>query len=383
MNDPVNDPMIIWLQGGPGCSSMFGAFIESSPYQMDSNGNMTFNPFTWVRNATVVYIDSPPGTGFSTTNSTNGLDGDERAVTLDLYNALQQLFKWNNGHFRQTKQLQVWAESYGGKYSFQLASRILNTTVAPGDWKLPLDGVACGNCWVDPQRQMVSYVPYLKLHNLVSDQDAQWAEAQYPQFYALLDQGNYTAAADIDNGILARLTNDANIQNPYNIGSPNDPTAGPTAALTTYLNSPIVQQAFNVNPPMPFSFCNPDPYNALAKDEERTNLWQLRWVLNNNIPVTLYNGDLDLICDWIGTANYSAVVNFTAQQRYNNAPTLPWKSDNGTQVGTVQTAANLARVVIFNAGHMWPHCLRETAYEMALRILNFSWGQITKNVRIV
>lgn len=63
-NDPKTDPLIIWLQGGPGCSSMIGMFTENGPYMWSyspngrkSQGEMHFNPYSWNSKANVMYLD--------------------------------------------------------------------------------------------------------------------------------------------------------------------------------------------------------------------------------------------------------------------------------------------------------------------------------------
>jgi len=72
------DPLVIWLNGGPGCSSMLGAYTELGPYnyKYNPNGNSTddkikmiYNKFSWNNNANVMFVDQPLGTGFSFTNS--------------------------------------------------------------------------------------------------------------------------------------------------------------------------------------------------------------------------------------------------------------------------------------------------------------------------
>jgi serine carboxypeptidase-like clade 2 len=58
--------VILWFNGGPGCSSLLGFFQEHGPYVMD-NGQYDFiaNPYSWNKEATVLYIESPAGVGFS------------------------------------------------------------------------------------------------------------------------------------------------------------------------------------------------------------------------------------------------------------------------------------------------------------------------------
>jgi carboxypeptidase C (cathepsin A) len=63
-------PLVIWLQGGPGASSMFGLFVENGPLKIVHNATSKHydtveNTFSWGKSAHLLYIDNPAGTGFS------------------------------------------------------------------------------------------------------------------------------------------------------------------------------------------------------------------------------------------------------------------------------------------------------------------------------
>ena len=65
-NDPVNDPVIIWFNGGPGCSSMLGFLAEHGPYVMpDGTDTFVSNDWSWNNEANMFYIESPADVGFS------------------------------------------------------------------------------------------------------------------------------------------------------------------------------------------------------------------------------------------------------------------------------------------------------------------------------
>ena len=88
---PATDPVLLWMTGGPGCSSEVALFGENGPCSVNKNGTDTIrNPFSWNSNASVLYIDQPAGTGFS---YGLGLDHDEKGVAADMYDFLQQFFK--------------------------------------------------------------------------------------------------------------------------------------------------------------------------------------------------------------------------------------------------------------------------------------------------
>jgi cathepsin A (carboxypeptidase C) len=68
-SDAVNDPLVLFLNGGPGCSSMIGLFMENGRFtfslqDLDPGYKVTENPFAWSKKANVLYIDNPVGYAF-------------------------------------------------------------------------------------------------------------------------------------------------------------------------------------------------------------------------------------------------------------------------------------------------------------------------------
>ncbi len=81
-NNPATDPVVLWLNGGPGCSSMDGLFIEQGPLLFDgtyTNGipNLQANPQSWNRVANMLYIEAPVGVGFSFSTIQNNCNTEE------------------------------------------------------------------------------------------------------------------------------------------------------------------------------------------------------------------------------------------------------------------------------------------------------------------
>jgi carboxypeptidase D len=81
---------VIWLNGGPGCSSMDGAMMEIGPYRVKKDGNLELNDGSWDEFANLLFIDNPVGTGFSYVDTDSYLhDLDEMAVQMTTF-----LEKW-------------------------------------------------------------------------------------------------------------------------------------------------------------------------------------------------------------------------------------------------------------------------------------------------
>lgn len=90
-HNPESAPTVLWLTGGPGCSSEVALFGENGPCKVNSDGTGTVrNQYGWNEHANLVYVDQPTGTGFS---YGTGFDHDEKGVANDMYDFLQQFFE--------------------------------------------------------------------------------------------------------------------------------------------------------------------------------------------------------------------------------------------------------------------------------------------------
>eukprot|EP01083_Nonionella_stella_P220895 789827_1 len=85
-NNPLSSPLIMWLTGGPGCSSTLAMLAENGPCHVNTHASDTYLSNTsWTTNANVVWVDQPPGTGFSTGKK----DLNEDEIAADMYAFLQ------------------------------------------------------------------------------------------------------------------------------------------------------------------------------------------------------------------------------------------------------------------------------------------------------
>jgi len=75
---------LIWLNGGPGCSSLDGALLELGPYRANPNGTLYPNPGAWNQKMNVLFLDQPVGTGFSPVGSGNLHQELDTVCTLQL-----------------------------------------------------------------------------------------------------------------------------------------------------------------------------------------------------------------------------------------------------------------------------------------------------------
>jgi len=91
--DPENAPTIMWLTGGPGCSSMLALLSENGPCTVAKGGKKTIpNAASWNNKANIVFVDQPSGAGFSYGDS-HSADKNEAEVSRDLYHFVTELMQ--------------------------------------------------------------------------------------------------------------------------------------------------------------------------------------------------------------------------------------------------------------------------------------------------
>ncbi|KAJ6464618.1 Alpha/Beta hydrolase protein [Mycena vitilis] len=107
------DPWGIWLNGGPGSSSMLGFFLENGPIRMASDGTISQNAYSWDKVADYIWIDQPVGVGFATADAA-GYIADEDQMGADFMGFLANLVKVFPS--LATRPLHLTGESYAGMY---------------------------------------------------------------------------------------------------------------------------------------------------------------------------------------------------------------------------------------------------------------------------
>lgn len=149
--NPTDDPLILWMTGGPGCSSFTAFAYEFGPLyfeQVEYNGtlpSLILNPHTWTQAASIIFLDLPVGTGFSygkTSAASHSSDPEACAQ------ALQFLKKWFITHpqFR-TNPFYVGGDSYAGIFVPVITQMISNENEAEAgpEQSINLKGYLLGN----------------------------------------------------------------------------------------------------------------------------------------------------------------------------------------------------------------------------------------------
>ena len=143
-NDPKTDPLVIWFNGGPGCSSMLGFMQENGPFRMDSGtGEVHASADGWNREANVLYIEQPAGVGFSYCSGTKDCTFNDESSAKDNLTVVLEWYK-KFPEF-QKNDLYISGESYAGIYVPYLSNEIWEHNQGEADFKPNLKGFMVGN----------------------------------------------------------------------------------------------------------------------------------------------------------------------------------------------------------------------------------------------
>jgi carboxypeptidase C (cathepsin A) len=194
--DPSEAPLTVWINGGPGSSSMIGLFQELGPFFIDQDGSPYTNPYSWTNVSNMLFIDHPTQVGFSYSIPVPAYtDGHSKQVTVlpdetcpdyatgwacGTYSYFNQSLTadstpaaapsmWKTlqgfmGAFPQYSRDDFFftTESYGGHYGPIFNEYILkqNAKEIEGAKDINLAGVLIGNGWYDPLIQYQAYYNY-------------------------------------------------------------------------------------------------------------------------------------------------------------------------------------------------------------------------------
>jgi Carboxypeptidase C (cathepsin A) len=395
---PVNNsaPILLWLNGGPGCSSLEGMLVENGPFviedrQTDFNG--TFNIWSWNQLVNILYFESPAGVGFSPSNLTiNKTNYNDNTTTIDNYNALVSFFKG----FPEYANNDFWisGESYAGIYVPHLAAMI-DTKNNNGGTKINLKGIMVGNGLIGFSNTPRFAVDYYYGHHLISTTlynsfqknclnnsssitckailtsiDAMLYGINpyniygycYPP-YTMTEQGDQEGAAQSGYKFAKWFTYDPQTGESILADGSGVPCVY-TTGLTGYLNRNDVKQALHVNTKTNWEICN-DYINGNYSVAPDGSLPQYQQLLSSGkYRILIYNGDADSVVPY--NDNEYWIENF-------KLPVVddwrPWYVSDQV-AGFVKYYKGLAFVTVKGAGHMTPQVKRPEAYLMIQYFLN-------------
>lgn len=331
-NAPAEAPLILWLNGGPGCSSSTGLLFELGPCAVANEGrNLTSNPYSWNTNANIIFLDQPVNVGYSyaddgTSVNNSPVAGKDVYAFLELF--LNRYPQYSKAPFH------IAAESYGGTYAPNIASVIfkanqeLLVTPKPHIKHINLASVILANGLTDPYIQHASIADWA-----CEGPYAVYDDPQGPQCEALRTKiptcqrlvkacynfdSRFTCVpamaycnSQLFGPLMRKLRGSLFLPrklmctiielglNPYDVRRKCDRNAdGPLCYkqmgwIDTWMNEPSNKAAIGVNPSRTFESCNMDVNQAfaLAGDGAHNSAILLPELINSGVRLLVYAGN--------------------------------------------------------------------------------------------
>ncbi|XP_065850635.1 serine carboxypeptidase II-2 isoform X1 [Euphorbia lathyris] len=367
VEDPDSKPLVLWLNGGPGCSSIaYGEAEEIGPFHIRPDGKTLYeNPYSWNKVANILFLDSPVGVGFSYSNTSSDLldNGDKKTAG----DSLTFLLNWFE-RFPQYKgrKFYITGESYAGHYVPQLSQAIVRHNKAEKKPAINLKGYMVGNALTDDYHDHLGLFQFMWSAGMISDQT-------YKKLNLLCDFESFIHFSDSCNEILDIASEELGDIDPYSIYTPpcTANTSGSARSLrkmhrvgrisekydpctekhsTVYFNLPEVQKALHVSPefsPSKWETCS-DVVNNNWKDSPITVLDVYRELIKSGLRIWMFSGDTDAVIPVTSTRYTIDALNLTT--------TKPWHAwyDDGEVGGWTEEYEGLTFVAVRGAGHEVP-----------------------------
>uniref|UniRef100_A0ACD5YVI2 Uncharacterized protein n=1 Tax=Avena sativa TaxID=4498 RepID=A0ACD5YVI2_AVESA len=391
--DAATKPLVLWLNGGPGCSSVaYGASEEIGPFRIKPNGTgLYLNKYSWNKEANLLFLESPAGVGFSYSNTTSDLktSGDERTAQ----DSLQFLIGWMS-RFPQYRgrDFYIAGESYAGHYVPQLARKIVEYNRASQHPLINLKGILVGNAVTDNYYDNVGTVTYWWTHAMVSD-------TTYRAILKLCDFSSANVSDACNRAMSYAMNHEFGDIDQYSIYTPSCHASSDTSSSSnstrhrrrpvlrfkdtlirrrsnsydpctetyaeTYYNRLDVQKAMHANTtriPYRWTACS-DVLIKTWKDSELSMLPTYRMLMKAGIRVWVFSGDTDSVVPVTATRFALGHLGLKTKIRW-----YPWYTA-GQVGGWSEVYEGLTFATIRGAGHEVPLFQPRRAFRMFVSFL--------------
>ncbi|KAI9454327.1 serine carboxypeptidase [Russula earlei] len=373
-NAPDRDDVIFWTNGGPGCSSSLGLFMELGPCRVTSaTDDPQFFKESWNSNANVFFVDQPVGVGFSYAEHGQSVSTSEEAAR-DIAAFIAIFFE----HFHSFKgrAFHMAGESYGGRYIPLFASVVYDQNAllaGKGLTPINLKSIIIGNGYTDPSTMTDGYYymtctpsslpPVVDISSCVRMKKAlprckKWLKDACMDMY---DAMNCKAASTFCSTEISQPFYATGL-NYYDMSSPClDPKSLCYPVITTisrFLDRPDIRATLGVDPHVPqnFTSCSEEVSSAFdaAGDHLQSSTEYIAALLARQVRVLIYVGTYDWICNWVGNEAWTLALEWHGQRDFAALPLREWHVD-GRIVGKTRGAHGLTFATVDKAGHMVPY----------------------------
>ncbi|KAM7474906.1 hypothetical protein LguiB_022149 [Lonicera macranthoides] len=358
-DNPSSKPLVLWLNGGPGCSSLgVGAMVEIGPFRVKSDGSkLSSRRFAWNKVANTLFLESPAGVGFSYSNTTRDYDlsGDARTAQ-DAYTFLVNWFK-RYPHYK-ARDFYIVGESYAGFYIPELTDLIIKKNKEGGSTTvIQLKGIMVGNGIMNDETDIRGSIDFFWSHALISDethtgllkhcigstmssQDCEDFEITMAKEIGEIDFYSIYTPTCLHSSNSSKTTNSRGGYDPCE-----------EKYVRKYLNLPQVQQALHANrTKLPYTWEVCSRVITDWKDSPSSMFPIYKKLISSGLRIFLFSGDVDAVVPVTGTRYSIEALNLKVIKPWHH-----WLDEHTKEVAGYQVIYDgLTFTTVRGAGHEVP-----------------------------
>ncbi|CAN7937168.1 unnamed protein product, partial [Ixodes hexagonus] len=350
-------PLVLWLFGGPGLSSLMAQFLYNGPVAINATGNITQRENTLTKFADVIYLDQPAGAGFSFTNQTGYSQTMEQmsANILIFLEQFLQIFPEYNG-----SDFYIAGESYAARNAFHLGyTMLVNETL---NNSLSMSGVISGVPFLGPVLDMLDPTEFLYQVGMLDANGKIQFEGIFQQIRELVNNKSSLNYTMMGLQLLSQtiLNTDPAAKTLYQnlTGFMFDASAlystMPSIIMLYYavVNSTAVKRMLHVGENASIEVARPLVVLNIAYGDFSRDLSNETGYVLNNTKVLNYYSQFDTVCPVVKSEEHFRNITWIESRTFLNQSRSIVYKPNTTEVTHYRTdTTNLTYVLVTRAGH--------------------------------
>ncbi|KAG9447506.1 hypothetical protein H6P81_013634 [Aristolochia fimbriata] len=347
-------PLVVWLQGGPGCSSMTGNFFEIGPWLVKSDphgpNNLTLvpNPASWNRLFGLIFVDNPIGAGFSYAASPEEIPRDQSTVAKHLLIAFTSFLSANPTF--SSRPIYITGESYAGKYVPAFGYYLLKQNSGlPPSRRINLQGIAIGNGLTHPVTQVTVHAVTAYFSGLINGKQQAQLEQLQNEAARLAREEKWREAWVARNRVLDTLREMTGLPTLLDFRRKKNYE---TQLVTDLLQSEDVKKALGAKTDIVFVECSGVVGDALSEDVMMSVKYMVEELVKKS-KVLLYQGQFDLQDGVASSEAWIEQMEWEELEKFLLAERKVWEV-NGVLSGYVQRWGSFTHAAVLGAGHLVP-----------------------------